>query len=106
MARLLLNLPCGLLADRFGRLPLMVAGPLVMAVGMAGSGLSESFPELLAWRFVTGAGSAMQMSGSQLFVADVSTSSNRAKMLGTNQVVILAHYYDVCFPKSPTSLFC
>jgi MFS family permease len=86
IARLLLNLPSGIVADRIGRRPLLVAGPAITGVGMIGSALAGTFHELLAWRFITGAGSALQMSGSQLFLADVSTRENRAKTLGTNQV--------------------
>eukprot|EP00873_Tetraselmis_striata_P024724 jgi/Tetstr1/444988/TSEL_032797.t1 len=62
IARLLLNLPSGIVADRIGRRPLLVIGP-----GHHGAG-------------------ALQMSGSTLFLADMSTRENRAKTLGTNQV--------------------
>ena len=54
--------------------------------GMIGCGMSRSFTQLLAWRWVTGIGSALQMSGSQLYLADISLSSNRARTMGTNQV--------------------
>ena len=54
--------------------------------GMIGCGMSRNFTQLLAWRWVTGVGSALQMSGSQLYLADISLSSNRARTLGTNQV--------------------
>ena len=40
-ARLLLNVPCGMLADRHGRRPLMVAGPAITAIGMLGSAVSR-----------------------------------------------------------------
>ena len=53
---------------------------------MIGCGMSRSFTQLLAWRWVTGLGSALQMSGSQLYLADISLSSNRARTMGTNQV--------------------
>lgn len=54
--------------------------------GMIGCGLSETFGQLLAWRWVTGVGSALQMCGAQLFLTDISLSTNRARTLGTNQV--------------------
>ena len=57
-----------------------------MRAGMIGCGMSRTFPQLLAWRWVTGVGSALQMSGSQLYLADISYSSNRARTMGTNQV--------------------
>ena len=40
LARLILNVPLGVLSDRVGRKPLLIAGPLVTAVGMVGSGLA------------------------------------------------------------------
>ena len=52
---------------------------------MLGCGASRSFAQLLAWRWVTGLGSALQMSGAQLYLADISASSNRARTMGTNQ---------------------
>ncbi|KAK9830670.1 hypothetical protein WJX74_001706 [Apatococcus lobatus] len=84
MGRLLMNLPAGMLADHYGRKPLLVWGPLVTAIGMLGCGLSRTFTHLLVARFVTGMGSALQMSGSQLFLADISQPHNRARSLGTN----------------------
>lgn len=56
------------------------------AAGMLGCGLSRTFTHLLVARFVTGMGSALQMSGSQLFLADISKRHNRARSLGTNHV--------------------
>ena len=53
---------------------------------MIGCGLAGTFQQLLFWRFVTGMGSALQMAGAQLFLGDISKSSNRARVLGTNQV--------------------
>ncbi len=56
--------------------------------GMFGCGMAGSFQQLLAWRWVTGLGSALQMSGSQLCLADISRADNRARCLGTNQACI------------------
>ena len=33
VARLMMNLPAGILADRYGRKPLLVWGPLITALG-------------------------------------------------------------------------
>lgn len=81
---------------------------MVTAIGMWMCGLSSSYPQLLFWRFFTGIGSALQasrhpwprplrrrqlmqnpapakqMSGAQLYLADVSTRDNRARVLGAN----------------------
>lgn len=53
---------------------------------MIGCGLAADFSQLLAARCLTGVGSALQNTGAQLFLADISTSENRAQCLGTNQV--------------------
>lgn len=89
IARLVLNVPLGVLSDRRGRRILLVGGPLVTAVGMVGSGLAPSIVVLLAWRLVAGAGSAMYMTGAQIYLADISTPANRGKVIGTNQGALL-----------------
>ncbi len=89
LARLILNIPLGILSDRYGRRLLLVAGPLVTGVGMVGSGFSFSIVDLLAWRFVAGAGSAMYMTGAQIYLTDISTPANRARFIGTNQGALL-----------------
>lgn len=89
LARLVLNVPLGVLSDRHGRRVLLVWGPLITAIGMVGSGLSADIYQLVAWRFVAGAGSAMYMTGAQLYLADISTPANRARFIGTNQGALL-----------------
>lgn len=90
LARLLLNVPSGALADKAGRRPLLVAGPLVTALGMFGCAAAGSLPELLLHRFVAGAGSAVYASGASATLADLSTSANRGRVLGANQAAALA----------------
>jgi MFS family permease len=57
---------------------------------MFGSALASSLPELLAYRFVAGAGSAAYASGASATLADLSTSKNRGRVLGANQAAALA----------------
>ena len=57
---------------------------------MLGSAASQGLPELFAWRFIAGAGSAVYMSGAQAMLADISTPANRARVLGANQAAVLA----------------
>ena len=89
VARLVLNIPLGVLADRHGRRLLLVAGPLVNAVGMGGSGLAQSVTELLAWRVIAGAGNAAYLGGVQMYLNDICTSENRARVLGANHASLL-----------------
>ena len=89
LSRLLLNVPLGTLADRHGRRILLVSGPLVSALGMIGSGFAANLIELAVWRFVAGAGSAMYMTGAQIYLVDISNPENRARMIGANQAALL-----------------
>ena len=89
LARVILNIPLGILSDRYGRRLLLVWGPLVTAVGMIGSGFAGGITDLLAWRFIAGAGSAMYMTGAQVYLVDISTPANRARFIGTNQGALL-----------------
>ena len=84
-ARLILNIPAGLLADRFGRKMLLVGGPAITAIGMFGSGWADSILSLLAWRFVAGAGSAFYMSGALIYLIDIAPPDKRARYIAINQ---------------------
>ncbi len=89
LARLVLNIPAGILADRFGRRVLLVGGPLITALGMVGSGLAPSIWVLLAWRVVAGAGSALYMTGAQIYLIDIAGDDRRARYMATNQAALL-----------------
>jgi MFS family permease len=89
LARMLFNVPMGILADRHGRRPLLVGGPIVVAVGMLGSGLAPTFVMLLLWRFVAGVGSAAYMTGAQIYLIDISEPRNRARHVAVNQGALL-----------------
>ncbi len=89
LARMLLNLPAGLLSDRFGRGLLLVGGPIVTGVGYVLSALAGDIWQLLAYRFIAGAGSAMFMTGAMTLVTDISTPENRGRMLSYYQGSLL-----------------
>ncbi|MGH8873026.1 MAG: MFS transporter [Acidimicrobiia bacterium] len=89
LARLLFNVPLGVLSDARGRRLLIVGGPLVVAVGMVGSGLADSIITLIIWRFVAGLGSSMYMTGSLAYLVDIATETNRTRLLAVNQAALL-----------------
>ena len=89
LARMLLNLPAGFLSDRYGRRLLLVGGPVIVAFGSFLSASAVDIWQLLAFRFVAGAGSAMFMTGAIILVTDISTPQNRARMLGLFQGSLL-----------------
>lgn len=90
IARMILNIPVGLASDRIGRRFVLVGGPLVVAISSVLSGLSGSLGELLVWRFVAGAGSAMYMTGAAVFLTDIAEPQTRARIMGVNQGSLLA----------------
>jgi DHA1 family multidrug resistance protein-like MFS transporter len=89
IARLLLNLPAGLLSDRLGRRLLLVGGALITAAGSFLSAAAGDIWQLLAYRFVAGAGSAMFMTAAITVVTDISTPQNRGRMLSLYQGSLL-----------------
>ena len=90
LARMVLNIPAGVFADRRGRRFLLIGGPLVTAVGMLGSGLSPNIWVLIGFRLVAGADSALYMTGAQIYLIDIAGPDERARYIATNQGALLA----------------
>lgn len=88
-ARLVVNLPAGFLSERFGRRLLLVGGPAVTAAGSVLSGLAPNLWVLLAFRFLSGAGSAMYMTGAMILLVDVTAEENRGRLMSLYQGSIL-----------------
>ena len=81
LARILFNLPAGLLSDRLGRRLLLVGGPIITAVGSILSAFAGGIWSLLVFRFIAGIGSAAFMTAGITLVTDISTPENRGRML-------------------------
>jgi MFS family permease len=62
---------------------------MLTAVGMIGSGLAPSILVLLGWRFVAGAGSALYMTGAQIYLIDIAGPRERGRYIATNQGALL-----------------
>lgn len=85
IARLIFNVPAGMIADRFGRRVILIGGPAITAIGMIGSGLADSIWVLLGWRFVAGAGSALYMGGAMVYLIDIARPDQLSRYVATNQ---------------------
>ncbi|CAE8624767.1 unnamed protein product [Polarella glacialis] len=83
LGRVLLNLPSGALADCYGRVPMMILGESLAAIGMLGTALGGSLTELLAVRFVMGAGGAVAAAGSAAYSADLTARPHLLPFRGT-----------------------
>ena len=47
LARIIVDIPAGKLTDKFGRRPILIVGPLIVAVGSLGCGLATKYWILL-----------------------------------------------------------
>jgi len=84
--RLLVNVPAADLADKIGRRPLTIVGPLVSAAAFALFGFSTTFTQMAVANAILGVGSALNAAAVGLYLADISTPQNRAR---TNSPVTL-----------------
>jgi DHA1 family multidrug resistance protein-like MFS transporter len=89
LARLVVDIPVGRLTEWVGRRPVVVAGPLVQAIGSVASGLAGNYGQLLAFRIVQGIGSSMYTTAAMITVADLSTPSNRGQVMSLYQGSLL-----------------
>ena len=89
LARFLVSVPTGQLADWLGRRWALVLGEAVSAAGNLLCGLSATYEQFLLFRFVAGAGASMVLTAGQVSLADLSTPANRGRIMGAYQGVFL-----------------
>ena len=89
LARFLVALPSGRLADGLGRRSTLALGGLVTVVGNVLCACAPNFAVFLAGRFVAGAGAALVLNGTQIVMADITTSARRGRTMAALQGVFL-----------------
>jgi MFS family permease len=89
LARFLVAVPCGQLADRLGRRSAVALGGLVTAAGNLLCAWAPGYPAFVAARFVAGAGSALVLTTSQIMLADITTAAHRGRTMAIYQGVFL-----------------
>ncbi len=89
LARFLVSVPTGQLADRLGRRWTLVLGEAVTAVGNLLCGLSTTYEQFLVSRFIAGAGSSMVLTSGQVSLVDLASPANRGRVMGVYQGVFL-----------------
>lgn len=87
LARFLVAVPTGQLADRFGRRATLVLGGLVTALGNLLCAYAPSFPALVAARFVAGAGASMILISGVIVLADITAPAHRGRTMAIYQGV-------------------
>ena len=88
--RLFTGVPSGLLAQRYGRKPVLALGAAINFLGAAMVSLSFHFWWLTAWRFVSGLGSNAFSTVVTVYLRDESTAANRGRILSTQELSILS----------------
>jgi MFS family permease len=81
LARFLLNVPTGMIADRFGRREALAIGGIITVLGNIVCGAAPGYEMFLVGRFISGAGAAMVLTGTQIIIADISEPSNRGRLM-------------------------
>jgi DHA1 family multidrug resistance protein-like MFS transporter len=87
--RFLADLPVGLVADQFGRKPLMIVGTLLLTVTAFMNALAGSFWEFLVYRLIQGLGSSMWMTSRTTLLADILKPEERGRIMSYFQAFML-----------------
>jgi multidrug resistance protein len=89
LARMVLDLPAGIISEKYGRRPVLIGGPFLLAIGSAFCALSVNYWQLVLSRFLQGAGSAFYTTAAMTAVADLSEATNRGRAMALYQGSIL-----------------
>lgn len=89
LARFVISVPAGRIADAYGRRPLLALGGVITVLGNALCAIAPDYTLFLAARFIAGAGASMVLSGGQAVMADISEPATRGRTMGIYQGVFL-----------------
>jgi MFS family permease len=89
LARFLVALPSGQLADRLGRRATLAIGGLVTAAGNLACAYAPNYPAFVAARFVAGAGAAVVITAGLIIMADITAPANRGRTVAVYQGTFL-----------------
>lgn len=89
LARFVVALPAGHLADRSGRKTALALGGLLTAAGNLFCAYAPSFALLVLARFIAGAGAALVVTVGVIVLADITTRAERGRTMSIYQGVFL-----------------
>ncbi|CAN5368894.1 sugar porter family MFS transporter [soil metagenome] len=78
----------GRLADRFGRIPIMLVGSVLFVVSSIGAGLAVGVGDLIMWRVLGGLGIGIASVIAPAYIAEVSPSGLRGRLGSLQQLAI------------------
>ena len=89
VGRVLVGVPGGHLAERYGRRTVLVGSASLHALRAVLTPFSRSFAQLIVFRGFSGLGSGMFLVGTSIYLRDVSTRETRARFLSLQELSIL-----------------
>jgi MFS family permease len=89
LARFLVNVPAGLLAEGVGRRGTLAIGGLTTVAGTLICAVAPNYWILLGGRFVAGAGAALVLTAGQIVLADIASRENRGRVMAIYMGVFL-----------------
>lgn len=89
LSRVLLSLPTGWIANRFGRRSALLLGGLVSALGNLWCAAAGTYEELVLGRFVAGAGAGIVLTAGMIVLADITSTATRGRAMAIYQGVFL-----------------
>jgi multidrug resistance protein len=78
-ARVAMDIPAGRLAQKIGRRPLLILGPLMVALSALACGLVTDYWQLVLFRFLQGLGSALFSVAAIIVIGEITTPANRGQ---------------------------
>jgi MFS family permease len=90
LARVVMDVPAGFLADRFGRKRNMVLGLILIILSSIAAGTANNYVWLISARVVEGIGSALYITSATTWVAQVTAGESRGRYMSLYSGLILA----------------
>ena len=90
LARVVMDIPAGFLADRFGRKRNMIFGLILIILSSIAAGAAGNYAWLILARVIGGIGSALYMTSSTTWVALVSAGESRGRYMSLYSGLVFA----------------
>lgn len=89
VGRLAVDIPAGLIAEKFGRRTLLWIGPAIAGIASVGAALTDSYILLVLFRFLQGVGSGIYMTVATIVCADLASTETRGRVMALYQAALL-----------------
>jgi DHA1 family multidrug resistance protein-like MFS transporter len=90
LSRMLMDVPAGFFADRFGRKRNMIIGLILVVLSSIGAGIADKYYLLILARIIEGLGSALYVTSATTWVAQASDGESRGRYMSLYSGLIFA----------------